>query len=82
MIDRAGQVEQGCWLTDGTSFHVTPAKGGSVAWDRAALHPVVGIPAAAMLELRLLQPLSSRTAKVGMEVHAVSIAPATSAGRG
>jgi hypothetical protein len=80
MIDRAGQVEQGCWLTDGTSFHVTPAKGGSVAWDRAALHPVVGIPAAAMLELRLLQPLSSRTAKVGMEVHAVSIAPATSAG--
>jgi hypothetical protein len=80
MIDRAGQVEQGRWLTDGISFHVTPAKGEAVLWQRAALHPVVGIPAAAMLEVRLLQPLSSRTAKVGMEVHAVSIAPAISAG--
>ena len=80
MIDRAGQVEQGRWLTDGISFHVTPAKGDAVLWQRAAVHPVVGIPASAMLELRLLQPLSSRTAKVGMEVHAVSIAPAISAG--
>ena len=80
MIDRAGQVEHGHWVTDGTTFRVTPATGKAIVWERAALHPVVGIPAAAMLELRLLEPLSSRTAKVGMEVHAVSIAPAISAG--
>jgi hypothetical protein len=80
MINRAGKVERGRWVTDGTTFRVTPASGAAVVWERAALHPVVGIPAAAMLEVRLLEPLSSRTAKAGMEVHAVSIAPATSAG--
>ena len=80
MIDRAGQVERGHWITDGTTFQVTSAKGKATAWQRAALHPVPGISASSRLEVRLLEPLSSRTAKGGMDVHTVSIAPAISAG--
>jgi hypothetical protein len=79
-IDPAAHVERGRWLTDGEAFRIAPAKGPPITWQRSALHPVSGIPAAHRLEVRLLQPLSSRTAKVGMEVHAVSIAPAVSAG--
>ena len=79
-IDPAAHVERGRWLTDGKAFRIAPAKGPAVTWQRSALHPVSGIPAAHRLEVRLLQPLSSRSAKVGMEVHTVSIAPALSAG--
>ena len=80
MIDRAGQVERGHWITDGTAFQVTSAEGSATTWQRTALHPVPGISASSRLEVRLLEPLSSRTAKAGMDVHTVSIAPAISAG--
>jgi hypothetical protein len=75
-IDSAGQVERGRWITAGSAFQITSAKGVKTLWAEAELHSVTGIPASDRITVRLLQPLSSRTAKVGMEVRAVSITPA------
>ena len=75
-IDSAGQVDRGRWITAGSAFQITSAKGVKTVWPEAELHAVTGIPASDRITVRLLQPLSSRTAKVGMEVRAVSITPA------
>ena len=53
MIDPAGQVEPGRWVTDGTTFQVASAKGNAITWQRTALHPVPGISAAHRFEVRL-----------------------------
>ncbi|MEO6830474.1 MAG: LssY C-terminal domain-containing protein [Acidobacteriaceae bacterium] len=71
-----GQTERGRWLSDGTNFRVRAKNGQITVWEKTELYPVTGIPATFRIGVRLLQPLSSRTAKVGMEVKAVSITPA------
>lgn len=71
----AGEVERGHWITDGAEFRVTLPNGQESVWRVADLAPVTGVPAASRLTVRLLQPLSSRTAKKGMEVKAVLISP-------
>ncbi len=73
--NQAGQEERGRWLTDGSVFHVTPAQGAASDYRLADLQTVSGVPATSRLTLRLLQPLSSRTAKEGTEVKAVLISP-------
>lgn len=78
-----GEVEAGRWITDGLSFRVTraqkPAKqaaeGRVTVWRLAALQTVTGVPAGSHLNVRLLHPLSSRTARKGMPVQAVLISP-------
>lgn len=78
-----GTVETGRWITDGSAFHVTPAQGpakrapkaGVTVWRLADLRTVTGVPAESHLDVRLLHPLSSRTAKKGMAVQAVLISP-------
>jgi hypothetical protein len=73
--NQAGQVERGRWLTDGSAFDVTSAQGSPQVYRLADLHTVSGVPATSRLTLRLLQPLSSRTAKEGTDVRAVLISP-------
>ncbi len=75
-IDSDGQVERGRWIATDSAFQISSVKGVNTVWPKAELHSVTGIPASDRITLRLLQPLSSRTAKVGMEVRAVSITPA------
>ncbi len=75
-ISPTGEVDRGRWIRTGEAFQVTSAKGTLTRWPEAELHPVTGIPATERMTVRLLQPLSSRTAKAGMEVRAVSITPA------
>jgi LssY C-terminus len=77
-----GEVDAGRWITDGSSLRVTPlppAKGAAqrpvAIWPLAGLQTVTGIPAGSHLNVRLLQPLSSRTAKKGDPVRAVLISP-------
>ncbi len=71
----SGEVEHGRWITDGSGFSVTSAKGQVTRWPLAELSTVTGVPAESRLTVRLLQPLSSRTAKKGTEVRAVLISP-------
>ena len=73
--DPAGQEEQGRWVTNGSEFRVTSPKGIETVWDLAELKLVTGVPATSRLTVRLLQPLSSLTAKKGMDVEAVLISP-------
>jgi hypothetical protein len=75
-VDLTGQVEGGRWITDGSAFTITSPKGQERTWQISQLHAVKGVPAASRLSVRLLQPLSSRTAKQGLEVRAVLISPA------
>jgi hypothetical protein len=75
-IDSTGQAERGRWITAGDAFQITSAKGLKTVWPQAELHSVTGIPASDKLTVRLLQPLSSRTAEVAVEVRAVSLRPA------
>jgi hypothetical protein len=78
-----GKVETGRWITDGSAFHVTPAqetakgaaKGDATVWNLVDLRTVTGVPAESHLNVRLLHPLSSRTAKKGMPVQAILISP-------
>jgi hypothetical protein len=77
-INSGGEVERGRWIKAGSSFEVTSPKRARTVWPETELHAVTGIPATGRITVRLLQPLSSRTAKVGMEVKAVSITPALS----
>jgi hypothetical protein len=79
-VTAAGQVERGRWLTDGSSFHVTPAQGAETVWRLSELQTVTGVPADSRLIVRLLQPLSSLTAKEGMAVSAVLISPGVYSG--
>jgi hypothetical protein len=76
-----GKVESGRWITDGSAFRVTPTqeKAKTVAparvWRLDDLQTVTGAPAESHLNVRLLHPLSSRTAKKGMPVQAILISP-------
>jgi len=79
-ISATGEVERGRWIKAGPNFQVTSPKGATAVWPQAELQPVIGIPATTRITVRLVQPLSSRTAKVGMEVKAVSITPALANG--
>jgi hypothetical protein len=79
-ISSTGEVERGRWIKAGPNFQVTSAKGATAVWPQAELQPVTGIPGTDRITVRLLQSLSSRTAKSGMEVKAVSITPALANG--
>jgi hypothetical protein len=76
-----GKVESGRWITDGSAFRVTPTqekaktKAPATVWPLADLQTVTGVPAESHLNVRLLHPLSSRTAKKGMPVQAILISP-------
>lgn len=71
----SGAVERGRWITDGSEFRITSSTETVTAWRLGDLKPVSGIPATSRLSVRLLQPLSSRTARDDMEVKAVLISP-------
>lgn len=70
-----GNVVHGYWINDGTSIHILPAEGAETIWQLDALSAVAGIPAETRLTVRLLEPLSSRTAKQGTPVKAVLLSP-------
>jgi LssY C-terminus/Outer membrane protein beta-barrel domain len=76
--DTAGHITRGRWLTDGSNFTITASTGPATIWQISQLQSITGIPAASRISVRLLQPLSSRTAKKGMVVKAVSITPGIS----
>ncbi len=69
-----GTIYKGQWHTDGTTLHIT-AGATSLSLPQSSLEKVTGIPAGSRFSVRLLQPLSSRTAKEGMTIKAVSIEP-------
>ncbi len=73
--DSAGEVERGSWVTDGSRFMVTSSAGVDTTWQIPTLQPVMGVPALTRLSVRLLQPLSSRTATQGTNVRAILITP-------
>ena len=75
IADPAGQEERGRWVTNGSEFRVTSLKGIESVWHLPELKLVTGVPATSRLTVRLLQPLSSRTAKEGTEVKAVLTSP-------
>lgn len=66
-----GQMERGHWLSDGATFRIRSRGKPAAVWLKTDLHPVTGILATRRIGVRLLQPLSSRTAKVGMEVKTI-----------
>ncbi len=70
-----GNIARGHWLSDGTSIHISPATGAEKLLRLDTLFAVAGIPAETRLTVRLLEPLSSRTAKQGNAVKAVLLSP-------
>jgi len=74
-VTAAGEVQRSHWLTDGSRFFILPTKVPGSSWDLADLKSVMGIPAGSRLNVRLLEPLSSRTTKKGMPVTAALISP-------
>ena len=69
-----GVIHQGRWHTDGTTIHLQ-TKTSNLLLLQSSLHKIDGVPAGTRFSIRLLQPLSSRKAKEGMTVKAVSIEP-------
>ena len=65
------------WRTDGENMIVIHSDGQRSQWPRTALSPVSGVPAGSHLNLRLLEPLDSASAKEGDPVGAVLISTAT-----
>src|SRR5436190_5414107 len=65
----------GRWWTSGDLMSAKLNSGAQLNWPRASLTRVAGVAAGSRLVVRLLQPLSSATAKEGMPVDAVVIAP-------
>ncbi len=76
VIEPDKQPVTGRWWTDGDVMSAKLNGGAQLDWPRASLTRVVGVPAGWRLVVRLLQPLSSNTAKEGMPVDAVLISPA------
>src|SRR5262249_45257561 len=66
----------GRWWTSGDVMNTKLNSGAQLSWRRSSLTRVVCVTARSRLAVRLLQPLSSVTAKEGMPVDAVLIAPA------
>lgn len=73
-VDHDGTVHRGDWHTDGTTLHIITSA-ANLSLPQSSLKKVTGVPAGTRFSVRLLQPLSSRKAKEGMIVHAVSIEP-------
>ena len=69
-----GNIHKGAWQTDGVTLTLT-IDGATSSIPQTSLKSVKGVPAGTRFSVRLLQPLSSRTAKEGMVVKAVSITP-------
>jgi hypothetical protein len=69
-----GSIHKGNWLTDGATLSLN-VEDTKLSIPEASLQPIKGVPAGARFVVRLLQPLSSRTAKQGMVIKAVSITP-------
>jgi len=74
-VTSTGEVQESRWLTDGSKLFILPTKVPGATWDLADLKVVTGIPAGSRLNVRLLHPLSSRTAKKDMPVTAILISP-------
>jgi LssY C-terminus len=74
-IDSTGRIDHGRWMTDGSQFTITSPGPRQSVWQLSQLNPVTGVPATSRLSVRLLSPLSSRTAVKGMEVKAALISP-------
>lgn len=69
-----GAIHQGRWHTDGKNIELN-VEGTSQSIPQVSLQTIKGVPAGTRFSARLLQPLSSQTAKQGMHVKAVSITP-------
>ena len=69
-----GNIHRGIWNSDGVTLRLS-VDGATLSIPQASLQAVKGVPAGTRFSVRLLQPLSSRTAKEGMAVKAVSITP-------
>jgi opacity protein-like surface antigen len=69
-----GNIHKGVWNSDGVTLSLTVDL-ATLSIPQASLQAVKGVPAGTRFAVRLLQPLSSRTAKEGMAVQAVSITP-------
>ena len=74
-VTAAGEVQQSHWITDGSKYFILPTKVPGSTWDLVDLKRVMGIPAGSRLNVRLLEPLSSRATKKGMPVTAALISP-------
>lgn len=74
-----GQAAEGTWTTDGEVLSlqglVTPSQAAAYAVPISALTPVQGIPAGKRFSVRLIDRLSSQTARKQDRVKAVSITP-------
>ncbi|MCU1222209.1 MAG: hypothetical protein JWQ42_302 [Edaphobacter sp.] len=69
-----GTIHRGRWHTDGKTVEMA-AEGERFSIPQTSLSVVKGVPARTRFSVRLIQPLSSRTAKEKMVVKAVSITP-------
>ena len=67
-------IHQGLWHTDGKTINLITNK-TTIPLPQLSLDLVKGVPAGARFAVRLLEPLSSHTAKEGMIVPAVTITP-------
>jgi hypothetical protein len=67
-------IHKGNWLTDGATLTLN-VEDAKLSIPKTSLQPIKGVPAGTRFVVRLLQPLSSRTAKEGMVIKAVSITP-------
>jgi opacity protein-like surface antigen len=74
MVAHDDTIHRGRWHTDGTTLQIA-TETSTFSLPRSLLDKVDGVPAGTRLSIRLLQPLSSRTAKEGMVIKAVSIEP-------
>ncbi|MDQ2834468.1 MAG: LssY C-terminal domain-containing protein [Acidobacteriota bacterium] len=67
-------IHRGRWHTDGKNILLNVAD-ASLSIPHDSLQKITGVPAGTRFSVRLLQPLSSQTAKEGMTVKAMSITP-------
>jgi hypothetical protein len=68
-------VQHGHWISDGMNVHITSPAGAKTVWPLDKLQTAMGMPAESRLTVRLLEPLSSRTARQGIPVRAVLLSP-------
>lgn len=57
------------------NVHITFPAGAKTVWPLDKLQTAMGMPAESRLTVRLLEPLSSRTARQGTPVRAVLLSP-------
>jgi hypothetical protein len=74
VMSHDGSIHKGSWLTDDATLTLN-VEDIKQSIPRTSLQPIKGVPAGTRFTVRLLQPLSSRTAKEGMVIKAVSITP-------